>query len=348
MRRARSAPLPTHRSLAWPCLALGLALWISIAPLRAAGPRLSDAAGGMQLEIAAQETLPPAPSRQLWAISSRHAGESCARDARLEYFRHEEAAGRWLPADHAEFLAADEPGVMTCIYVHGNRVDSRQALRDGQEVWRQLTAGLPAQQPLRLVIWSWPSTQIDGALQDVRVKACVSDFHAWHLAWLVDQIHAETPISLIGYSFGARMVCGSLHLLGGGNLAGHELGQRLHEQRPLLRVALMASALDSPALLPRGKYHCALSQVQHMLVLVNQRDPVLHQYPLLRGWFHQGPPALGYTGFFTSALGCDSGKVEQCNVSRQVGCDHDWRRYLANFAIVARLRDTAIAAEAKY
>lgn len=330
--------------MGWPCLALNLALATAMAPLRAAGPWLIDAASEMQLGDAAPETRLPAPSRQLWAISSRHASESCAHDARLEYLRYEEAAGRWLPADHAEFLAADEPGAITCIYVHGNRVDPQQALRDGQVVWRQLTGCLPAEQPLRLVIWSWPSTQIEGPLQDVRVKACVSDYHAWHLAWLVDQIHAETPVSLIGYSFGARLVCGSLHLLGGGKLADHMLAHRLHEQRPLLRVALLAGALDSPALLPHGKYHCALSQVQRMLVLVNQRDPVLHQYPLLRGWFHQGPPALGYTGFFTSALGCDSGKVQQCNVSRQVGSDHDWRRYLANFGIVARLRDAAISA----
>jgi hypothetical protein len=191
----------------------------------------------------------------------------------------------------------------------------------------------------RLVIWSWPSTQIDGPLQDVRYKACVSETHAWHLARLLNQIRPDAPISLIGYSYGARLVSGSLHLLGGGELAGRVLDHA--SPRCPLRAVLLAGALDSHALLPRGRYHAALSQVDHMLVLVNSRDPVLHHYPLLAGLFHKSPPALGYTGLFTAPLGPAEVKVAQWNVSHFIGKDHDWRRYFANPAIVAQLRDAA-------
>ena len=173
---------------------------------------------------------------------------------------------------------------------------------------------------------------------DVRHKACVSDRHAWHLAWLVDQMHPRGALSLIGYSYGARLVCGSLHLLGGGRLAGHALDQRVHPARLPLRAVLLAGALDSHALMPHGRNHRALSQVERMLVTVNSRDPVLLHYPLLAGLFQKGPPALGYTGFFPESLGDDCFKVAQWNVGPYVGKEHDWERYLDSPAIVSRLR----------
>jgi hypothetical protein len=195
------------------------------------------------------------------------------------------------------------------------------------------------------VIWSWPSTQIDGPLKDVRYKAGVSDRHAWHLAWLVDQMHPDVPISVVGYSYGARLIGGALHLLGGGHLVGYELAHRRHPARLPLRAVLLAGALDSHALLPHGRNHRALSQVEKVLVTVNSRDPVLHHYPLLPGLFQKGPPALGYTGFYAASLGHERGKITQWNVSVYVGKDHDWQRYLYSPAILARLRHCALLPE---
>src|SRR5690606_13436013 len=95
--------------------------------------------------------------------------------------------------------------------------------------------------------------------------------------------------------------------------------------------------LDSHALLPRGRNGQAVSQVEHLLISVNRRDPVLHHYPLLGGLLHRGPPALGYTGFFKHTLGNSGSNVEQWDVSRYVGKSHDWRDYLNSRAVVSKI-----------
>lgn len=329
-------------------LTLGAMLAVPVSPALAAGPELHSP----DIELVPGSNPAPAtpavtraPLRQAWVISSRRAGRCDPQDAHLEYWRHDDCAERWIAAGQAEFLATDRPGVITCFYVHGNRISHGEALRDGRRAYRQVARCLPDGQPLRFVVWSWPSTQIEGPLKDVRQKACISDWHAWHLAWLVDQIHPEVPISLVGYSYGARMIGGSLHLLGGGRLAGHVLTKRLHPARLPLRAVLLAGALDSHSLLPHGRNHRAMSQVEKMLVTVNSRDSVLHHYPLLTGLFHKGPPALGYTGFYTGSLGHERGKVAQWNVSSYVGSEHDWQRYFYSPAILARLRSYALSVD---
>jgi hypothetical protein len=298
-----------------------------LAHARDAGPLLNSPA----IELDEQQAANLPPLRQVWVISSR-------RGTHLEFWSHGDQRHGWTLASQEEFLATDQPHVATCVYVHGNRIHHAQALRDGWQVYQQIAGCLPPEQPLRFVIWSWPSTEIEGPLQDVRLKACVSDTHAGHLACLVDRINPDVPVSLVGYSFGARLIGGALHLLGGGRLAGHALQQRTHPHRAPLRVVLMAGALDSHALTPHGRNGLAASQVERMLVTVNSKDPVLHHYPLLAGLLRKGPPALGYTGFFASSLGEEGHKVAQWNVACYVGKEHDWRRYLYSPAILSRLR----------
>ena len=109
----------------------------------------------------------------------------------------------------------------TVIFVHGNQITPCDAKCEGLAVYRRLMRHGSDAPPIRFVIFSWPSAKVSGGLlNDVRVKAMRTGPAGCQLAWLIDQMPAETPLSLVGFSFGARIITGGLHVLAGGSLGG--------------------------------------------------------------------------------------------------------------------------------
>lgn len=283
------------------------------------------------------------PARLIWTISSRNAcwtgGEL---QPRLGYWYFDHVAGCWTPSTLEAFLASDEPGVPTCFFVHGNRVSRNEAFYVGWRAYQRLAAQASPEQPFRFVIWSWPSSRIHGQLKDARAKAYQSDAHAVYLAWLMDQMDPQVPVSLLGYSYGARLITGSLHILGGGRLIGRALPARLHPDRLPARVVLMAGALDNYSLKPYARNGLALTQVERMLVMTNPADEVLRYYRLLYG-LHGRTQALGYTGAAgLGLLGSSQSKVTHWNVARYVGPDHELNRYLYSPSVIAGMASYAL------
>jgi hypothetical protein len=280
----------------------------------------------------------------VWTISSRQTPCGDADAPRLSYWRLHPQSNEWTPSTHEAFLAADDPAVPSCFFVHGNRVSHGESFDIGWRAYKRFRAHAPPERRFRFVIWSWPSTRIQGQIKDVRVKARQSEAHAIYLAWLLDQMHPQTQVSLVGYSYGARLIAGSLHILGGGRSAGRGLATRVHPQRLPLRAVLMAGALDSNALLPHARNGLALTQVDRMLVLTNPADEVLKYYRLLYGLGGK-MQALGAAGAAGLRSLGDRAKVAHWNVSRFVGSDHDWARYLYSPVIVERIDDYALYLE---
>jgi hypothetical protein len=275
---------------------------------------------------------------QLWCISSRRAAWGADESIpTLDYWRYNPSQRAWAASGLEEFLAADDPHVPTCIFVHGNRIGRDEAFDIGWRAYCSFAAHALHGARFRFVVWTWPSDPIPGLLKDIRVKAARAEAHAVYLAWLVDQMNPRVPVSLLGYSFGARLTAGSLHLLGGGTLGGRQLAVRTHPDRLPLRAVLMAGALDNSALLPQSHNGRALSQVDRMLVMINPADKALRFYRLLYG-LQAHKAAIGATG----AAGLDgiaqTGKVSHWNVARWVGPEHDWTRYLLTPAIVSGMR----------
>ena len=85
-------------------------------------------------------------------------------------------------------------------------------------MYRLLTAGVDDATPIRFVIWSWPSAQVRGQLRDVRTKANRTELAGYCLAWVLTHLPETQQVSLLGYSFGARIATGAMHLVGGGEL----------------------------------------------------------------------------------------------------------------------------------
>lgn len=273
----------------------------------------------------------------VWVISTRSAplcGRSSMASASLDYWHREtdeQGNSQWQPSDAAAFHAAEVSEGPACFLIHGNRVSHCEAIQEGMQVFHCLKSQ-SAGRKFRLVIWSWPSMQINGGnRQDVRVKAARSDVQAYYLARCLRQMDADAHVGMIGYSFGARVISGALEMLAGGQVAGYSLEENVERgdsgrRLPQMRIVLVASAIDRCWLMPGRRNGSALELVDWALVTKNQCDPVLKHYPKIYGC--NGPQAAGYAG---PALTMEQReKTEILNLSCSVGNSHDWQSYLCS------------------
>ena len=303
--------------------------------MRAAMMRLAVLAAAVLGMGAAWAWAAEPPPSQIWLISTRHAPYSsdCGADAAgLGYWRLG-ADNQWLAADLKGFLAADEPAVPTVVCIHGNRSEEADAVSEGWSLYHILHSLAP-NQPMRYVIWSWPAERIGGRNRaDVQVKAARSDGQSGYLAQLIRRMNPKVPVSLVGYSFGARIITGAAQLLAGGEVAGKVVPPANPTvQRVPMRAVLVAAAEDYYWLAPNYSHGLALGQMDRVLITVNQADPVLRFYPRLYG--RGGPGALGYV---SPASGTDTSKTDLLNVTCSVGKSHDWDCYLADPSLRQRL-----------
>lgn len=270
----------------------------------------------------------------VWLISTRHLGcpswdSSKEIELHVEHYGGDEAG--WIEKSLDEYFASSHSAQPTMIYVPGNRVDWSDAIDRGRHV-RNSVLGCSHIEPIRFVIWSWPSDQIHGQLRDVRAKAARTNGEAYYLAWFLSQCDADTPLSILGYSFGARVTTGALHVLGGGKLAGRTLPQA---QPRLLRVALLAAAVHNYWLQPGACHEQALSQMDRLLIEYNSCDPVLKRYHSIEK--HGRPAALGYTGMRVDE---SAGVwIDQHDVCCIVGNSHTEARYFNSSTITDEIRE---------
>jgi len=303
----------------------------------------AEKTAGGQLPAARPSVAFPRSHDQLWLISSRNVvgGASASGTARLCYWRLEPGRG-WLPASLAEFLAGADPATPTCVYVHGNRRTFSQSTEFG---WRAYTAFIhqaPNSAPVRWVIWSWPSDRIFGPLRDVRFKETHCGPNSFYLAWVLNQVHPAVRVSLVGFSYGARIATGSLHLLGGGQLHGRRLPPAVAPRQFPFRAVLIAAALDNDWILPGRAHGMALSQVDRMLLVTNECDRVLRRYRLLYHR-HSNARALGHTGpVGLNQLGNDRYKLQQINACQIVGNQHDFNPYFNSPSLLACMAPVAL------
>ena len=267
---------------------------------------------------------------QVWLVSTRgapHDGVPGQALPQLDYWRLDEQS-EWSAADAAMFRASDDPAVPTVVFIHGNRSDADEAVEKGWCTYQSIRS--QSDRPLRFVIWSWPADrEFRRNRPDARLKAAYSDVDAWYLAQWLAEVRPGVRLSLIGHSFGPRIITGDLHLLAGGQLAGCGLPEGTVTawstgKRNPIRAVLLAAALDYDWLAPGGCHEQALSLVDQMLVTCNSCDRALRWYPRIDG--RGGPSALGFVG----PGGVENAKnIELLDVSALVGPFHDYRRYYA-------------------
>jgi len=278
---------------------------------------------------------PPRLHDEVWVVSSRSLGcpDNEASQPRLETWQLDLKSRNWNVSSQDAFLASSDPIKPTVFWVHGNWKDAGTAREEGLEVYQQLTSGVP-DHAIRFVIFSWPSNRTRGLREDARRKYCRTNFDSYYLASLVSQINPKVPVDFVGFSFGAKVVTGALHVLGGGTLAGHALPQPIVPRAPIQAVPICA-AVDSDALAIGRSNGQALPAVSRMLALNNGCDRALKHFPAVDPC--RRPQALGYTGS-VGPLGENASKLHEVDVCCAVGKEHYWGAYFFNQSIVARMR----------
>ena len=282
---------------------------------------------------------PPREVDDVWLINSRGLGSPSCEPADVPNLkvRHYVPGRGWQSSTAAQFFQSDDPQAITCFYFHGYRNDPATAVRMGWSFYHATVDGLPEDRPVRFVIWSWPSTQVYRLLQDARVKAQRTDTDAYYLGWVLSKVDPDVQVSLVGWSLGARIITGAMHLLGGGELCGWVLPDRSPSATRRLRVVLMGATLHDDWLLP-GRYHGqAVSQIDRMLLLNNSCDPILKRYRFISRC--ERPEALGYSGMACPGqLGDALQRIRQQDVCCIVGNEHDSTRYFCSAFLMATVR----------
>jgi hypothetical protein len=324
-------------------------------PLSASDARLgTDTATEADAPSVPSEVAPP-----VWLISTRAAPRTGQLDAAgdcLGYWRLDESC-RWLPAETQAFASETDLQQPTVLFVHGNLTDADSAVEKG---WfaRECLRSAAGSRSIRYVIWSWPADRFCRSMRDdAQLKASFCDGQSYYLAQWLDGLPPGAKVSLIGHSFGPRIITGALHLLGGGTLAGRSLSPGTvaawaDGKRNPIRAVLLAAAVNAGWLTPGGCHGRALPLVEHLLITRNGCDRVLRWYPRLycrRG----GAEALGFIG------PCGVGprtNLEVIDVACTVGKIHDCRNYCSASNVCVRwahytfaddtLADVAISGDA--
>ena len=319
-----------RRSLTWVLLLQALAVLAAgvservLADETLAGPWVSESRSHEALNVPGDAGLSPSLASpicdELWVVSSRRLPSSAPCPPVLDVQRLNDDGP--CPSGPDDLFRPFAGG--TVIYVHGNRYQPQDAIVRGNMYFQTLRACSAA--PLRLVIWSWPSDQIRGAIRDVRQKAVRTRAEARYLgAFLRDlaTFSPAEPIGLIGYSYGARVICGGLHVAAGGRVDGLGVpGPALRERR--FRVVLLAAAIDYTWLCPGDEFGRAGRLIDRLALTINHRDPVLKYFRFLeRG---RKDRALGVAGL---PRRCRCFPSIQCDVTRAVRGTHDERAYFS-------------------
>lgn len=287
------------------------------------------------------QPLPPLAANspradEVWLISTRHLDLfDCEIPATYDLdIRRQDPQSGWQNSTLTDFLAGNTR--LTVVYAHANRANWYDAVERGQQVYESLVSCGGDMPPLRFVIWSWPSDRLHGLRRDVRVKAARSDLEGSVFGWFLSKLNPDTPVGLIGYSYGARIISGGLHLLGGGILNGHTLPQFPKKPLRSVRAVYLAAAMDNEWLCS-GSYHAqSLSQVDQLLIAYNYCDPALKRFRFIDPCTR--PTALGFAGIDPACLDDPKRRVEQMNVSCLIGRSHAEDRYWCSRRLVHEIR----------
>lgn len=268
------------------------------------------------------------PGDEYWQISSRGLPdlEPCSTLTPVTFRVSKWDGCRWIQSDQQQFTASFElrPTVRTVIYSHGNWMTYENGHCRATYVYGRVSQR--AEEAIRFVAYTWPSQRTGRPVRDVYEKADRSNTDTYYFAHLLSSIPAESPLGIIGFSFGGRVVCGGLHMVSGGRLEGRN--SPVWSTPRQVRLGLIAPAFDRTWLVANHPYGEAINSVDRVVNIYNSRDPVLRRFRFLDRV--SAPIAAGFTGLAdpraTEPLRSDE-RIRQFDCSDAVGSSHDEMTY---------------------
>lgn len=271
-------------------------------------------------------------SDQIVVASTRNYASTVGCTLDLNSFRGRTYHACGKAGELADFRSAGG-FVETWIFVHGNQIDPTMAVERGLRAYRNLRTTSTNHGPIRFIIWSWPSERTTNRITDARRKSKRTDAEMFYFGSFLSQISRQGPIGIIGYSFGARVVSGGLHLSEGGTLCGKYLPNACSPACPY-RVAFLAAAVESDGLCGNGRYRYALNHVSNLLLQNNSRDQALRFFWVIG---RERPKALGHTSM---QFAPPHVRVRQYDWADAIGKDHSVWNYLDRPIILRRVIET--------
>ena len=265
---------------------------------------------------------------RIWLVCTRHLPLSlCNADLDNPQFALSriDQCGRISTSSLEEYFASRLPDRQIVIYVHGNRIEQNEAIGRAMQVRRSIAGCRTG--PIDWVVFSWPSQPTNHLIGDARKKAARTPLQALYMGTFL-KMHPplSKPITLVGYSFGSRVILGGLHALAGGLVEGRSLpGEPVVGRN--FKLALAAPAINAAWISPCGQYRLATYNLDKFLLMYNSRDILLRNHWRLSR--ERSSEALGVVGprCFAPRLDGTPLPVRAINYARPVGFRHGENNY---------------------
>ncbi|MBL8826801.1 MAG: alpha/beta hydrolase, partial [Planctomycetaceae bacterium] len=245
------------------------------------------------------------------------------------------------PATLDDLLAEDSSDWFTVFFVHGNLTSYQDSIDLGHQLRAQLPERVCSGQPVRLIVWTWPSDSDVGRLRDdTALAGSRAATESYYLGRFATMLHVDQRMLVIGYSFGARITTGTLHLLAGCPLGGRHLADQHAPsndlQAPRMRAVLLAAAIDVDWLIPGHFHGAAMVPVERMAITINPRDLALKKYRMAEK--RNAPEPIGKVGPPLNAMGSGAAKIVTTNVASELGIRHGSPYYFASGQVMNLIR----------
>ncbi|MEI6504513.1 MAG: alpha/beta fold hydrolase [Planctomycetota bacterium] len=276
------------------------------------------------------------PDADVWLVSTRRLPGICRLPAQAAPDVEQRCGSRWERSDLTNLL--DDPSRPLVIFIHGNHYESHDAKSQGLTVARQVAGICPAGGRARTVVFSWPSSQQGRLIPSIRESYHRSAAEAHYLAWLLGQLDPAQPVAIIGYSLGAKIAVEAIEDL---VETGHATGSGPWVERTgRSHLVLVAPALPSNALSPRGPHAAAVVGINRLTLVINPRDLALRMFPHLDRV--EGADALGTVGMPRRWLpkGVEFTATDAASI---VGKRHAFPLYLESPTLARRIASGAVS-----